>query len=153
METKRRKLLDNLKKDVYCRLGISKIPNAGIGILAIKPIPKGTNPFQTVDDDCREDQLVYLSEVDLKSLNPQVRKYLRDFFLSNDKNGLYAVSQKGLNAMDVSFYLNHSDRPNIELVAKPGCPFYEFQTKRRIKSGEELTFDYQGANGLGKSIQ
>lgn len=148
MEVKRH-LLNNLKHDVYARLGISKIPNAGIGVIAIRPIPKGINPFRSTFDDCSMDQVVSLNENDLKHLTPKVRTYLKDFFFKNPETGLYTVSVGGLNAMDISYYLNHSDQPNIELVAQVGCPFYEFRTRRKIKTGEELTFDYAGANGLG----
>ncbi len=39
-------LIKHLKNDVYCRLGVSKI--SGIGVIAIKDIPKGTNPFRSL---------------------------------------------------------------------------------------------------------
>jgi len=146
--TAKQKLFHNLQADVYARLGVSKIQ--GIGVMAIRPIPKGINPFKSVDDQCQNDQLVHLSTDDIKELNPRVRKLLKDFFFKHPVTGQYGVHAKGLNAMDISFYMNHSDNPNIELVSVPGCPFYEFRTRRKIKSNEELTFDYRGSNGLGR---
>ena len=160
-------LLYNLQNETYCRLGQSKNPKAGVGVLAIKPIPAGIDPFAVTGShsknfqvatrshsktgshfNCKDDQVVTLSPAEVNSLQPKVRKLLRDFFFPN-KDGLYTVSVGGLNDMNIKYYLNHSTKPNIDLVAVDGCPFYEFRTNRRIKTGEELTFDYQGSNGLG----
>ena len=43
------KLLKHLQNDIYCRLDVSKI--AGIGVFAIKTIPKGVNPFKILAKD------------------------------------------------------------------------------------------------------
>lgn len=38
-------LLKNLQNDIYCRIKPSK--KHGVGVFAIKDIPKNTNPFKT----------------------------------------------------------------------------------------------------------
>ena len=40
--------------------------------------------------------------------------------------------------MTVSWYLNHSNNPNVEIDAN-----YHFFAKRSIRRGEELTVDYR----------
>src|SRR3989304_5515417 len=144
LNSQKQQLLDNLHNDIYTRLGVSKIQ--GIGVMAIRPIPKGIDPFKG-PSTCQNDHVIHLSEAEIADLHPRVKKLLKDFFFKN-RDGHYGVHVQGLNEMDVSFYMNHSDEPNIELVSVPGCPFYEFRTSRRIKVGEELTFDYRGSNGL-----
>jgi SET domain-containing protein len=39
-------------------------------------------------------------------------------------------------------YINHSDRPNLELITSFRWKTARFQTLRKIKAGEELFFDY-----------
>ena len=39
-----KKLLNNLKNDIYCRIKPSKKP--GVGLFAIRDIPENTNPFK-----------------------------------------------------------------------------------------------------------
>ena len=42
--SKERKIIHNLRNNVYCRISRSKIH--GVGVIAIKDIPKGINPFK-----------------------------------------------------------------------------------------------------------
>ena len=147
MSTDKQKLLDNLRNDVYCRLGVSNIQ--GVGVFAIKPIPADIDPFKAVDDSCYDERTVVLTAREVQALPTRVRTLIKDFFFKNPDTDTYGVYYKGPNKMDVSYYLNHSDDPNIRLEAVDGCPFYEFRTARKIKIGEELTFDYGGNNELG----
>lgn len=45
----KQKLLKHLENDIYCRIGVSKI--SGVGVIAIKDIPSGTNPFKTLSKE------------------------------------------------------------------------------------------------------
>lgn len=138
----KKSLLNNLKKDTYCRIGISTIPGAGVGVIAINDIPKGTLPFKICGRQ-RNDTIVHISEEDLKKLDPAVRKLVKDFFFVTkyDDKVYYPVTSKGPNSMDISFYLNHSDNPNLDLVSN-GKSYYDFQTNRDIRKGEELFINY-----------
>ena len=72
-----------------------------------------------------------------------VVKLLNNYFLT-DKDKWYPVISMGLNDMDISFYLNHSDTPNVESVfpKESTNELLEFRTIKKIKSGEELLLDY-----------
>ena len=69
-------------------------------------------------------------------------KIINDFFGSGDKKKKYDVLASGANNINVSFYMNHSDKPNIDIVEDDTSDYYGFRTNRRIKEGEELTIDY-----------
>ena len=68
---------------------------------------------------------------------------IRDFFPANE-DGVHWVSGWGLNNLNVSFYLNHSDTPNVEPHGADG-PYVGFRTNRDIRAGEELCYCYSDA--------
>lgn len=135
---KRQALLHNLKRDTYCRIAMSKIPGAGVGVIAVKTIPKGVNPFRRCD--VVNDEIVPITQQELETLPKCVQKMVADFFLQTE-DGRYPVVYRGLNGMDLSFYLNHSTEPNLDLVTLDG-PYYDFVTNRKIHPGEELLINY-----------
>ena len=118
--------------DVYCRLAVTR---HGVGVVAIRPIPKGVDPFKRCDPF---GDVLELPEKELEeSAAPEEAKQLvRDFCALQD--GVYFVPDYGMDAIDKSYFLNHSKRPNM--VACDGGE--EFVTARAIKKGEELTADY-----------
>ena len=131
------KLLKHLQNDIYCRLGVSKI--SGIGVIAIKDIPKGTNPFKNLSDE--KDKIVSLDRDDLKSLDKNVAKIIGDFFGSNGGT-VFDVLYYGPNHLNISYYLNHSDNPNIDTI-DGGNAYLDFVTNCTIKENEELTINYK----------
>jgi hypothetical protein len=138
------RLKHNLLNETFCRLAVSTIPDAGIGVIAIKDIPKGVNPFKWAGNAKREDQIIYISEQDLSQFNPNVQKLVTDFFFPEIKNGkkYFPVTVFGINSIDSSFYLNHSDTPNVDMVNDDSV-YYEFRTNREITAGEELFINYR----------
>ena len=62
---------------------------------------------------------------------------INDFY-GTDGN-FYYIPSHGLNGNDISFYLNHSRKPNV--LSKKGDE--NFLTLRKIKNGEELFLDYR----------
>jgi len=44
--------------------------------------------------------------------------------------------------LNISYYLNHSDKPNLDIVEMEGSNYLGFVANRIIKEGEELTIDY-----------
>ena len=131
----KKQLIHNLLHDVYCRIGVSKV--AGIGVIAIKVIPEDTDPFKTPRP--LQYKPIVLSDEDVKNLNPNVRKMLRDFCKNGDT---YDCPLNGLNSIDISFYMNHSNTPNIQIV-DDGGEFLGFRALRKIEVGEELLIDYR----------
>lgn len=135
--------IKDLEQNVYCRLRPSKVH--GVGIFAIRDIPKGTNPFKSF--------LPYeFAEVDadavLKNpkIDPAVKKMASDMYSIID--GKMYLYKGGLNGIDISFFLNHSEKPNLEATHDGEV----FIALRKIKKGEELFSDHRtyAQNVVGK---
>ena len=133
------RLLRHWRTRTYPRLGVSKI--SGVGVLAAQRIPAGTNPFPT--HSRRHDSTMQLTPQDVAGLPAHVRKCVHDFFLA-DEHGTFHVAKKALSELDVSFYLNHSETPNVKLnyTSAGQNGFVPFETLCAIESGEELSFNY-----------
>ena len=58
------------------------------------------------------------------------------------QNGVYFAPDYGIDAIDKSFFLNHSKNPNM-ISPDHG---ERFVTAREIAAGEELTADYDTYN-------
>lgn len=113
-ENPRIKLLKNLRYNTYCRIGLSKI--SGVGVLAIKAINANVDPFQTVYKLATTS--IDISEKEIETLDQGVSTLIKDFFMKTPE-GTYPVYFNGLNAMDIAYYLNHSDNPNVLMVYEP----------------------------------
>ena len=133
----KKKLLDHLLHDVYCRLAPSTVH--GIGVIAIKDIPKGVNPFTNLST--QPDKIITLTSDDIKNVDPGVKKILKDFFGTN-KSDTYDVLYYGPNDLNISYYLNHSLEPNLDLISGKS-EYYEFMSNRVIEKGEELFINYK----------
>lgn len=124
-------LLKNLKENVYCKIGRSNIH--GVGVIAIRDIPRGTDPFVGHHE---EDYIVFTKE-ELKNIDDEVKKLIHDFFIIQGNK--YLIPKSGLNGIDISYFMNHSNTPNIQTDAK-GEQNYAICD---IKKGEELTINYK----------
>ena len=71
-------LIKNLNDDVYCRIKASK--RHGVGVFAIKDIPKDTNPFLLTGAQCIKQKIINVSEDELKTLHPEVKKMVNDSY-------------------------------------------------------------------------
>ena len=132
----KRQLLAHLKNDIYCRIGVSDI--SGIGVIAIKPIPIGVNPFKNLSKE--KQKIIHLEDKDLVGVDAKTRKVLGDFF---GGAGGYDVLASGPNNLNISFYMNHSSTPNIGVFDTEDDGYMTFRTIRKIKTGEELTINYR----------
>lgn len=130
MNLPKQKLFRLLKYKTYCRIQKSRLD--GVGVFAIKSIPKNTDPFA----GSRNVHWHGFRAGDLLGLPPAVRKMLHDFFAVQD-NQLW-VPDGGLNGIDISFFMNYSKTPNVRIFDRGES----FRTLRRIQSGEELTINY-----------
>ena len=117
---------------VFVRLGVSQIE--GIGVFAIRPIPKGTNLFP---NDCIEIVWVERAHLDRAGLTPAQRALYHDF-------GIVRGDQLGcpinFNNLTPGWYLNEpaeGEEPNV--MVDEG---YNFFTARDIAEGEELCVRY-----------
>ena len=123
----------------YTRLGVSQAKPStsfpegkpGVGVFAIRDIPKGTYVFAPDDD---ETTLVHEKEV--SGLEPNLQKLYQDFCPKNEKG--YHICPVHFNKMTPAWYVNESDQPNI------GCDSeLRFMALRDINSGEELLASYK----------
>lgn len=122
----------NSLRDVYCRLGVTR---QGVGVVAIRTIPKGIDPFKRCDpfgDVLKIPQ----KELEESDADESVKKLVRDFCALQD--GVYFVPDYGIDAIDKSYFLNHSSKSNM-VSHDHGETFI---TARIIKKGEELTANY-----------
>jgi SET domain-containing protein len=134
MSKAKEKLLAHLHDEVFCRLGVS--PIHGIGVFAVRTIPKGVNPLAS--------RLHYkeikFSHAELKKLPRGVRKEI-EIFCYYDKDAVF-VPEIGMNSMNMAIYLNHSKEPNVR-YRKNG----QLRALKSIKVGEELSLDYDQSYG------
>ncbi len=118
-------------QETYCRLAPSKI--SGIGVFAIRDIPKNTNPFKRE----REQRWQEFKIEELKKLDKEILKMIDDFYVI-EKDNTVMIPEYALNGMDISFFLNNSRKANVKTTDEG----YTFITLRKVKKGEELTVRY-----------
>lgn len=113
--------------DLYTRL---QVGDQGIGVFAIRDIPAGTMLFA---GDLGATTCVPCPEVEAIGEEEIRRMYLD--FCPVVENAF--VAPRDFNQITMSWYLNHSDEPNV--VADDAL---RFSTRRLIVKGEELRADY-----------
>jgi len=131
---KRTELLRHVLVDCYCRLRPSSIH--GIGVYAIRDIPKGKNPFQTLPTYGGRRGYVRITDEELDALPAGLSRLLRALFVPTD--GKMHIPTTGTNIVCLAAYVNHSTTPNLHTTDG-----FNFRARRRIREGEELTADYR----------
>jgi len=112
----------------YTRLKPS--PIHGVGVFAIRDIPKETNVFGNDDNG-----MVWIDKDALNNIDPELTRLYADFCVVKDNK--YGCP-KNFNMLTTGWYLNNSkDNPNVRCTES-----YDFIALRDIKKGEELTVDY-----------
>jgi SET domain-containing protein len=113
---------------VYARIGRSRLH--GVGVVAIRDIPAGALVFRG-----ESERVAWVSRAAVRRLPAEIRSLYEDFgMVWGDRIGV----PPSLNMLSVGWYVNHSDRPNVEAGDDA-----RFRTLRRIRKGEELTADYR----------
>src|SRR4030042_1264762 len=123
-----RRFIKDLEENIYCRLRPSKI--AGVGVFALRNIPKGANVFKRMKKIkfmAVNPKLVFANQ----KIDKEVKRMVKDFYVIM-KNKLY-LPNFSLNEINISFFLNRSKNPNV--TEKDGEDFF---ASRNIKKGEEL---------------
>lgn len=123
-------LLHQLQADTYVMLKPS--PVHGIGVFAIKDIPKGCRTIfsQGVGE------WIKLSFEEVEQLPEHSRNLIATYCLYDEEN--YFVPDYGFKLMDLVLYLNHSAEPNVASINDGEY----FEALREIRVGEELLVNY-----------
>lgn len=154
-EEDRQRVMEHLRSQAYVHLAPSRV--AGVGVFALRPIPAGVDPFPVCNEHlAAKEQFSVCSAGDLRGVPESVMEQVRSFFAplteedgwtpqrSDDGEVLYGVLATGMNSLNLSWYLNHSDDPNIAFQdAEEEGSYNSFVTRRRIEVGEELLTDYR----------
>ena len=125
----RKHILDSIRTESYVRLKPSKVCD-GVGVYAIRPIPKGTVLFS----DCIPDK-DFVRWDQLTDIPTEVISYLSTICNTNDE-GLY-LSQT-INNINISYFVNHSDNPN----AFHDKTLDRYMTIEDIDTGDEILCTY-----------
>jgi hypothetical protein len=125
----KQEIIDQCKNDVYARLFAS--PIHGVGVVAIKDIPKGTCPFVGCDDQGWQE----ITNEELMEIPDSIKKVIADMLICED--GKWWMPNAGIQKLDISYFLNHSENANME-----SDDAGTFTATRDIKAGEELTSNY-----------
>jgi len=123
-------LLEQLKDDTYVMLQPSGIH--GIGVFAIRPIPKGCRTIFSTGVG----EWIKLPVADVEQLPPSSKNLVETYCLFDEEN--YYVPDYGFKVMDLVNYLNHSYNPNIISVNNGEV----FEALTDIQTGEELMVNY-----------
>ena len=123
-------LLKDLHQDTYVMIKPS--PLHGIGVFAIRDIPKGTRDVfsQGVGE------WIKLTIAEVEALPKHSRDLVENHCLFDEDH--YYVPDYGFKLVDLVVYLNHSDTPNVISINEGEY----FEATRDIAAGEELLVDY-----------
>jgi SET domain-containing protein len=107
---------------------------AGIGVFAIRPIPKGCRDMFSKPSP--SEKWLTLTHEQVQALPEHARLLIENYCLYDEL--VYYVPQLGFKAVDVSLFLNHSETPNVQSIDDGNY----FEAMRNITTGEELFLDY-----------
>jgi SET domain-containing protein len=125
-------LLAELANNTWVMLKPS--PIEGIGVFAIRDIPKGCRDMFGKPDTA--DEWITVSKNEIAALPEQVQFLVGNYCLYDEAD--YFIPAQGFKKMDVSLFINHSDEPNIISIDDGDY----FEATREIRAGEELLIDY-----------
>lgn len=126
------RLLRELRHDTYVIVRPSTV--AGIGVFAIRPIPKGCRDIFTPPLD--DDGYISVPRAEVDALPEHSRHLVETYCLFDD--GQYFVPKHGFKQMDLVSFLNHSETPNVRSIDDGAW----FEAMEDIAAGDELFVDY-----------
>ncbi|SRR6266851_510 len=120
---------ESAHKGVYVRLKASKLHKSGVGVFAIKRIPRNTKVFAGENEE-----ILWRSKASLPK-SGEYRKLYDDFSIIK---GDWYGCPPSFNRLTPAWFMNESKKPNTRSDEN-----YDFYTLREIAQGEELTVDYE----------
>jgi SET domain-containing protein len=125
-------LLNELTNNTFVMLRPS--PVGGVGVFAIREIPKGCRSM--FSNPHADEKWIKISRQEMEALPTFAQDIIVNYCLFDED--AYFVPEKGFKKMDLSYYVNHSDSPNIISINEGEY----FEATRVIKVNEELFLDY-----------
>jgi len=123
-------LLDELHNSTCVMIKPS--PLHGIGVFAIRAIPKGCRAMFSTGTG----EWIPVPRSEIEQLPEHSKMLVENYCLCDADN--YFIPDYGFKVMDLVNFLNHSDRPNIISINDGEY----FEAIVDIKNGEELLIDY-----------
>ena len=124
-----RKIIDSIKYNCNVRLKPSKVCD-GVGVFALIDIPADTILFNDIDPDMN-----FITWDEIGDIKDEVKVYLKSMCNSNE-SGLFL--SRTVSAINVSYYVNHSDNYNVY----HDIELDRYVTTKDIKAGEEILCKY-----------
>ena len=112
------------KQEILTYLAPSKVCK-GVGVFAYINIPKDTNIFTIT----KEDEWIF---VPWSNVTKRAKKKIKELTCGSNKKGFY--TDVDINRFDISYYVNHSHKPNVYHDSETGALY----AMRNIKQGKEL---------------
>ena len=122
--------LQHIRHNIYCRLAPSKIH--GVGVVAIKDIPEGTDPFEPY----KESGYIIMPVTELDDIDADVLRIFSDGFFSPEGFQLFELHDYPFFPSYVNN--NNLDKTNIVMAETESG----YITARNITKGEELFANY-----------
>ena len=120
-----RDFIKKVNKEVWCTLAPSKIH--GVGVFAIRNIPKGTVLFKGESEGAN---YFYLSEEEFGRIVEPIRNILIDRHLQCEGKEMWVCHPNG--DAKLLCFMNHNDKPNSD----------GYKALTEIKAGEEVTENF-----------
>lgn len=109
-------------------------PVAGIGVFALRDIPKGCRDMFSQPNP--DDKWIKIPLGEVEQLPAHARFLVWNYCLFDDTD--YYVPERGFKQVDLCLFLNHSDQPNVRSI--DGGNYFE--ALRDIRKDEELFLYY-----------
>lgn len=123
-------LLQQLRAHTYVMIKPS--PLHGIGVFAIRTIPKGTKNIFSEGMG----EWIQVSKQEVDTLPSSSKDLIENHCLFDEDH--YFIPEYGFKLVDLVIYLNHSETPNVRSLNEGE----QFEALRDIQEGEELLVDY-----------
>lgn len=123
-------LLQQLRSHTYVMIKPS--PLHGIGVFAIRTIPKGTKNIFSEGMG----EWIQVSKQEVDTLPSSSKDLIENHCLFDEEH--YFIPEYGFKLVDLVIYLNHSEIPNVRSLNEGE----QFEALRDIQEGEELLVDY-----------
>lgn len=124
-----KKIINSIRYSCNVCLKPSKVCN-GVGVFALTDIEANTILFDDIEPD---DTFITWDEIG--DIDPEVKAYLKRMCNSNDE---VLFLSRTVSAINVSYYVNHSDNYNVH----HDLNLDRYVTTKDIKAGDEILCKY-----------